>query len=158
MNGKKVKLFIALIGFVAAALFIFFVLQNEKNLLVHPKGIMARGELNLIITQISLMLIIIIPTLIIFFWVAWKYRESNSKTSVEDIHAKSSFKQILLWILPSIVIAVMIVVLWRATHELDPYKPLQSDLEPLHIQVVAMEWKWLFIYPEQKIASVNCSR
>ena len=65
------------------------------------------------------------------------------------------FKELILWMIPTVVIAVMIVVTWRATHKLDPYRPLASDTKPLIIQVVALDWKWLFIYPEQGIATVN---
>lgn len=140
---------LALIG---AALAIFFVLRGEHALVVHPKGIIARKELKLIGTQILLMLIVVVPTFIALFTVAWRYRAKNAKAEHMPEH---SSRQWILWIIPTIVIAVMSVVTWRATHELDPYKPIESNVKSLTIQVVALDWKWLFIYPEQGIATLN---
>ena len=143
---------LALIGTACA---ILFVLRSEHALLIHPKGIIARKELKLIGTQILLMLIIIIPTLIALFSVAWRYRVKNMKVEQLPDHSTKGFPQWILWIAPSIIITIMSVVSWRATHELDPYKPIKSEAKSLTIQVVALDWKWLFIYPEQGIASLN---
>ena len=77
------------------------------------------------------------------------------RRNTEPSNSIERFKELILWIIPSVVIAVMIAVTWKATHALDPYRPLVSDVKPLTIQVVALDWKWLFIYPEQGIATVN---
>ncbi len=101
------------------------------------------------------MLIIIVPTFILLFVVAWKYRAKNAKAKYDPEHSHGVFGELILWMIPSVVIAVMAVITWNATHKLDPYKPLESEVKPLTIQVVALDWKWLFIYPEQGIATLN---
>lgn len=135
----------------ATALVIFFVMRGEKALLIHPKGVVARKELHLMTTNVLLMLIIIVPTYLVLFWVAWKYRAKNAKPRKPH----RGLSQWILWIIPACVVVVMALITWKATHELDPYRPLDSDVKPLTIQVVALDWKWLFIYPEQGIASLN---
>lgn len=152
---KRIKFILGILAILVAALAVFLVLRSDKTLLTHPKGIIAHGELSLISTNIFLMLIVIVPTLILLFVIAWKYRARNSKAKYDPEKSHGAFTESILWIIPSIVIAVMIVITWNATHELDPYKPLTGKVKPLKIQVVALDWKWLFIYPEQGIASLN---
>ena len=138
-----------------AALAIYFVLRSDAALLTHPKGIMARSELDLIRINISLMLLIIVPTLILLFVIAWKYRADNQKAQYDPNPSQGRFKELILWIIPLVIVIPMAIVTWYATHKLDPYRSLDSEIEPLKIQVVALDWKWLFIYPEQGIATVN---
>jgi cytochrome o ubiquinol oxidase subunit II len=152
---KRIKISIGVLAVFCLALAVIFVLRSEKALLVHPKGVIADSELKLITTNISLMLIIIIPTFILLLITAWKYRAKNSKAKYDPERSLSVFGELILWIVPSIIVLVMALITWDATHELDPYKPLKSDVKTLTIQVVALDWKWLFIYPEQGIATVN---
>ena len=152
---KRIKFIVAILAIATAAFAIFFLLRSERTLITHPKGIIAHSELKLIKTNILLMLIIIVPTLILLFVTIWKYRAKNSKAKYDPEHSHGVFGELILWIIPAIVIAVMAVVTWKATHKLDPYKPLGGEVKPITIQVVALDWKWLFIYPEQGIASLN---
>lgn len=152
---KRIKLVIGILAFIGFVLGIFFVLRNENALVVHPKGIIANSQLNVIVKIILLMLIVVVPTFIALFVVAWKYRAKNSKAEYDPEQSYGGVREALLWIIPAIVIAVMAVTTWNDTHQLDPYKPIKSDVEPLKIQVVALDWKWLFIYPEQQIAALN---
>jgi len=145
----KIKFAIAFFAILIAATAIFFVLSSEHALVTHPKGIIAHRELKLIVTNILLMLIVVVPTLVFLFWTLWK------KKDYDPDHSYGVLGQVLLWFIPSAVIAVMAIHTWKATHELDPYQPLKSDVKPLSIQVVAIDWKWLFIYPEEGIAAVN---
>jgi cytochrome o ubiquinol oxidase subunit 2 len=101
------------------------------------------------------MLIIIVPTYILLFLIAWKYRAKNLKAEYAPEKSLGVFGQLILWIIPSLVIASMTVTTWNAAHKLDPYRPLKSDIAPIQIQAVALNWKWLFIYPQQGIATVN---
>ncbi len=152
---KQIKFIIAILALFGMALGIFFVLGGENALVTHPKGIIARSQLNLITTNILLMLIVIVPTFILLFVTVWKHRAKNSEAKYEPEQSRGAFRELILWIIPSVVVVVMALITWKATHELDPYKPIQSEVKPLTIQVVALDWKWLFIYPEQGIASVN---
>jgi cytochrome o ubiquinol oxidase subunit 2 len=152
---KSVKLILGVLAVLCMAFAIIFVLRSDKALVTHPKGIIAQSELKLIGTHYLLMLIIVIPTLILLFVVAWKYRVKNTRSQYDPEHKHGFFAELMLWVLPAIIIAVMAVITWKETHKLDPYKPIVSEAAPLTIQVVALDWKWLFIYPEQGIATLN---
>lgn len=140
---------------ICSLLAIFFVLRSERALLMHPKGIIALKERNLIFVNYLLMFIIIIPTFLALFAIALKYRSDNENAKPDLEHSGGVWGEVILWMLPTLVIAVMTTLVWYSAHELDPYKPLKSDVKPLKIQVVALDWKWLFIYPEEGIATVN---
>lgn len=140
---------IAICAITAWAAYIFFVLQSEKALLVHPKGIIAGSQLDLITTIIHFMLLIVVPTFIALFLVVWRQAKYNPE------NGRGIFRELILWLIPMPFVAAMAYVTWFATHELDPYRPIKSDVKTLTIQVVAINWKWLFIYPEQGIATVN---
>lgn len=131
------------------------VLSNEHSLLTHPKGVIARDELELMITNIILMLLIIVPTYILLFVVVWKYCLHNANAKYDPNHSSGPISELMMWMLPSIIVAVMAVVTWNATHKLNPYKPIESEVKPLTVQVIALDWKWLFIYPELGIATLN---
>lgn len=147
-----------LLGFIAILVGVFgivTVLTNENTLTTHPKGYISKNILELIITNISFMLIIIIPTYILLFSVIWKYCIKNENAKYDPNHSYGPIGLILMWGLPSIVVLVMAIKTWDATHQLNPYKPIESENKALTIEVVALNWKWLFIYPEQGIATLN---
>lgn len=131
------------------------VLASENALVFHPKGIIAENILELIIANIFLMGLIILPTYCLLFAVVWKYCIKNEKAKYDPEHAYGPIGDLIMWGLPSIIVAVMTFVTWDATHKLNPYKPIESDVKPFTVQVVALNWKWLFIYPEQGIATLN---
>lgn len=146
----RAKFIIGMLALAGALAGVFFVLGSDKALITHPKGIIARHQLTLIQTNVLLMLVILVPTLITLLVVAFKGKSGNPKPFFSGL-----LGQLLLWAIPSVIVVVMAVITWNASHALDPYRPLQSDVKPLTIQVVALEWKWLFIYPEQGIATLN---
>ncbi len=149
------KLFTGILALIIGVIGIVFVLASENALVVHPKGIIAQIELELIITNIILMLVIIVPTYILLFAVVWKYCIKNENAKYDPDHTFGPIGELLMWGLPSIIVVVMAIVTWNATHKLNPYKPLESEVKPLTVQVVALDWKWLFIYPELGIATLN---
>lgn len=151
----KTKFLIGIFAILTGVIGIAFVLSSENALVIHPKGIIAQKELELIVTNIILMLIIIVPTYILLFVVVYKYCFKNEKAKYDPDHSYGPVGELIMWILPSIIVVVLAVVTWDATHKLNPYKPLESEVKPLTVQVVAMDWKWLFIYPELGIAALN---
>lgn len=155
LNMKKITFLIIFLAIISATLAVFFVLASEKALVLNPKGVIAQNELTLIITNIILMLIIIVPTYLLLFAVVYKYCVKKEGTKYDPNHTFGPFGELLMWGLPSVVVVMMAIVTWNATHKLNPYKPLESDVEPLTVQVVAMDWKWLFIYPDLGIATLN---
>lgn len=121
----------------------------------NPKGIIALAEMNLIVTTTLLMLIVVIPVFILLAVFSWRYRASNTKAKyTPDWHGNIALETIW-WTIPTIIIVILAGITWTSSHELDPYKPIVSNIPPITIQVVALDWKWLFIYPEQNIATVN---
>jgi cytochrome o ubiquinol oxidase subunit 2 len=131
-----------------------YYLSHFNIQVLNPKGTVAYDQRNLIIFTVLLGLLVIIPVFAMTAYIAWKYREGNTKAKYSpdwdhDVRAES-----LWWGIPTLIILILSIVTWTTSHSLNPPKPLSSEA-PMKIQVVALDWKWLFIYPEQNIASVN---
>jgi cytochrome o ubiquinol oxidase subunit 2 len=122
--------------------------------ILNPKGAIAHQERNLIVIAVLIMLIGAIPIYIMVFLFVYKFR-ANNKASEHAPDQDSKMVAGLIWVIPASIIFVLGVLNWKSTHALDPYKPISSGQKPITIQVVALQWKWLFIYPEQNIATVN---
>ncbi len=121
---------------------------------ISPKGLIATEELKLSIFAIELMLIVVIPVIFMAFWFGWRYREGrNGKYSPEWCH--STILELIWWSIPITIIAILGTATWKTTHDLDPYKPLVSEKKPVKVEVISLDWKWLFIYPEYQIATIN---
>jgi cytochrome o ubiquinol oxidase subunit II len=123
--------------------------------LLEPAGKIAADEKSLIITSTLLMLIVVIPVIVLTLYFAWKYRASNTEATYMPNWSYSHRIEAVVWGIPIAIILVLGTITWKTTHELDPYRPLESSVKPITIDVVALDWKWLFIYPEQHIATVN---
>lgn len=123
--------------------------------LLNPTGQVGLEQRNLIITATLLMLLVVIPVIIMTFLFAWKYRASNTSATYTPKWNHSTKIEIAVWTVPVLIIIALGYITYKSTHALDPYKPLESDVKPVTIEVVALDWKWLFIYPEQGIATVN---
>ncbi len=129
-----------------------------------PSGDIAAQQANLIVWATILMLIIVVPVIALTFWFAWRYRASNKKATYSPDWDHSTHLELVIWAAPLAIIIALGAMTWVSTHQLDPYRPLSridegkpvpADMEPLVVEVVAMDWKWLFFYPEYDIASVN---
>jgi cytochrome o ubiquinol oxidase subunit 2 len=123
--------------------------------LLDPKGPIALAERDLLFTAVALMLIVIIPVFVLTFWFTWRYRASNSKARYDPDWSYSARIDAVIWLIPALIVVALGVLVWINTHKLDPFKPLASAVPPLEVEVVAQDWKWLFIYPAQEIAVVN---
>lgn len=120
-----------------------------------PEGIIGVEQRNLLLIVQGIMLLVIIPVYILTFIFSWRYRSTNSKAVYDPDLIDNKFAEVLWWGIPLIFTIIIAVLTWIKTFELDPFKPIASDKKPLTIQVVALQWKWLFIYPEENIAVVN---
>lgn len=121
-----------------------------------PKGTIAAQQRDLLVFASLLSLVVIVPVFALTYHIVRTYRvgaKKKAKYSPDWDHDRKL--ETLWWGIPSAIIVVLSVVAWQTSHSLDPFKPLVSDRRPLTIQVVALEWKWLFLYPEQQIATVN---
>lgn len=125
-------------------------------LLLDPKGPIAADEKSILITATYFMLAVVIPVIILTLYFAWHYRASNTKATYKPEWAHSTMIEVICWSIPVFIIAVLADITWTSSHKLDPYRPISvGQTEPEVIQVVSLDWKWLFIYPKEKIATIN---
>lgn len=123
--------------------------------LLDPKGQVGIEQRNLIVIATLLMLIVVIPVILMTLIFAWKYRATNKAAKYTPDWSHSTKIEIAVWGVPMLLLVFLGYYTYVSTHELDPYRPLESDVKPVTIEVVALDWKWVFIYPEQGIATVN---
>lgn len=142
-------------GLVGLAMLGVLFLSSHSIVLLNPKGMIAEKQRALMIEAVLLMLIVVVPVFVLTFGIAWRYRASNKKAKYSPDWDHSRILESIWWLVPLAIMSVLAVITWFSSHELDPYKSLASDVKPIKIQVVALPWKWLFIYPEQHIATVN---
>jgi cytochrome o ubiquinol oxidase subunit II len=132
--------------------------------LLHPAGAVAAEQGHLIVVSTLLMLLVIVPVMGLTVAFAWRYRRSNTRATYTPDWDHSTQLELLIWAGPLLIIIALGAVTWITTHTLDPYRPLRrldatrpvaANVRPLTVEVVALDWKWLFIYPGQGIAIVN---
>lgn len=122
---------------------------------IDTKGAIGNAERNTLYTATLIMLLIVIPVFILTFIIAIKYRATNKKSKYTPEWDSSKRLELIWWGLPILIVTVLSVIAWQTSHSLDPYKAIDSEKKPLQVQVVALQYKWLFIYPEHKVASIN---
>lgn len=154
MSGKT-KLAVIVLSVIGILLISFIYLLRVDIPLLEPSGPIGDKERDLIILAVGLSLIVVIPVYFMLALFAWKYREGNKKAKYDPDFDHSRLIESIWWGVPLVIITILAVATWKGSHELDPSRPLQAAAPPMTIQVVALDWKWLFIYPEQKIATVN---
>ncbi len=120
-----------------------------------PKGPVATAERQILFNSLGIMLAIVIPTILATLGVAYWFRASNPRARYLPDFNYSGRIEVLVWSIPIMTVLLVGGVAWVGAHDLDPRKPLASSVKPVTVQVVSLDWKWLFIYPEQGIASVN---
>jgi cytochrome o ubiquinol oxidase subunit II len=139
-------------------------LSGCNVVLLHPSGAVAAQQGHLIIVSTVLMLLIVVPVIVLTGVFAWHYRQSNSAATYAPEWDHSTQLELVIWAAPLLIIIALGALTWISTHTLDPYRPLRrldaaralpAGARPLTVQVIALDWKWLFIYPEQGIAVVN---
>lgn len=160
-NNKKLAarraLQVFLSSFITVALIGIFVYvtQGRDIPVLNPSGTIADQQLILILITTGLGIFVLVPVFILLFTIAWKYRASNKKAKYEpELHDNKWF-EVIWWGVPVIIILILAVITHISTHALDPYKPLESDKKPVNVQVISLEWRWLFIYPDYNVATLN---
>ncbi len=153
--GKKYKLFLLCLGAIGLGLITTLAINLSRADVLNPAGLIARKEFELLIFATLLMLVIVVPVLFMTFFIAWKYREGNKKARYTPEWDGNRKLETIWWGFPLVIILVLSVVTWQSSHELDPFKPIKAEAKTMTIQVVALQWKWLFIYPNEEIAMVN---
>lgn len=132
--------------------------KDSTFAVLEPKGWIAQQQYDLLVFTVLLSLVIIVPVFSLLGFIVWRYREGNKKATYKPEWGGNIGLELVWWGIPLVLIVILAVVTWQSSHALDPYKPLNSTKQPLRVQVIALQWKWLFVYPDQGIASVNYLR
>lgn len=128
--------------------------STESMPVLFPDGPVGKSELEVLVRAFAIMMIVVIPVFIMTFWFAWRYRASHPKGRYEANWMSNTIDSVV-WVIPALIVVSVGIHVWVYTHALDPYKPLDSSVPPLEIEVIAQDWKWLFIYPDEGVAAVN---
>ncbi|VFP86431.1 ubiquinol oxidase subunit II [Candidatus Erwinia haradaeae] len=135
---------------------LIFLLSSGCDItLLNPKGQIAIEQRSLIITAFCVMMIVVIPAIVLSIVFAYRYRESNANAIYNPDWEHSNTIEAIVWIVPILIIIFLGILTWKSTHLLEPRNSLKSHVNPITIEVAALDWKWLFIYPEQGIATIN---
>jgi cytochrome o ubiquinol oxidase subunit II len=120
-----------------------------------PQGPVGAAERLILLNATAIMLVVVLPVIVLTLAFAWWYRASNTRAAYRPEWSYSGHIELVTWSIPAMVVILLAAVAWIGSHELDPALRLQSDARPIRIQVVSLDWKWLFIYPDQQVAAVN---
>ena len=142
-------------GLLALALIGAATLGGCSEGVLDPKGPIALAERQILFNSLGIMLAIVIPTILAIIGVAFWFRSSNARATYLPDFKYSGRLELLVWSIPAMTVLLVGGVAWVGAHDLDPRKPITSAVAPINVQVVSLDWKWLFIYPDQGIASVN---
>ena len=120
-----------------------------------PQGPIGAANTKILLNALGIMLVIVVPTIVAALVFAWWFRASNARARYRPEFVYSGGIEMVVWGIPILVILFLGGVIWIGSHDLDPFKPIASPNKPIEVQVVSLDWKWLFIYPDEGIASIN---
>ncbi len=151
---KHLRSAIRMLGITIAS---FLLVGCKHYELLNPQGTIARDEMHLLVYSVLLMLIVVIPVIIMTLGISWYYRSTNPKADYRPKWCHSNKIEAVCWGVPIVIIVILAFMTWQSTHALDPYKPLPAanGEKELVVEVVALDWRWLFIYPQYNVATVN---
>lgn len=124
-------------------------------IVLQPSGSVGMKQRDLFMAATIIMSLVVIPVFILLFYIAWRYRATNKRAAYTPEWQSNKLLETIWWGVPIVIVIVLSVIAYRSSHSLDPFRSLDSPVAPLRVQVVALQWKWLFIYPEHNVASVN---
>jgi cytochrome o ubiquinol oxidase subunit II len=123
--------------------------------ILDPRGPIASAQLLLLTNATEIMLVVVVPVILATLGFAWWYRSSNARAKRREDLAYEGRIDFVVWSIPTLIVILLGGVNWISSHQLDPRTPIAANVKPVEVDVVALDWKWLFIYPEQGIAAVN---
>lgn len=155
MLKKLLGVGLPVIGLGAVIAMMVIASQGVSMPLVDTKGVIGNSQRDLLYFATLIMLIVVLPVFFLVAFISWRYREGNKKAKYLPEWTGNKWLELVWWGVPVAIILVLSVITWQSSHSLDPYRPLEQAKTPLKVQVVALQWKWLFIYPEEGVASVG---
>ena len=151
----KLRVLLAALVFAAAVTALGIYIAQHNIAVLEPKGEIGEKERQLMIIGTWLSALVVLPVFALTFFITWKYREKNHRGRYTPDWDGHRGLEALWWGIPCAIILILAVIAIQSSHSLDPFRPLAGKRPTLEVEVVALQWKWLFIYPEQKIATVN---
>jgi cytochrome o ubiquinol oxidase subunit 2 len=142
-------------GLLAVALIGAAMLGGCSEGVLDPKGPIAAADRQILLNALGIMLAIVIPVILATLGVAYWFRASNERARYRPNFEYSGRLEVLVWSIPAMTVFLVGGVAWVGSHDLSPRKPIVSTVKPLRVQVASLDWKWLFIYPDEGVASVN---
>jgi cytochrome o ubiquinol oxidase subunit 2 len=153
---RVLGLALPLIAIATLVAVLVYLTKGQNMGILSPSGEIANKQRDLIYVASGLMMLVLVPVYFLTFKIALQYHEDNQdKNEYKPDWDNNRLLESIWWGIPMIIIGILVAITWQSTHALDPFKPLESTAQPVKVQVIAMEWKWLFIYPDYDIASVN---
>jgi cytochrome o ubiquinol oxidase subunit II len=132
-----------------------FAASSRAEGVLDPQGPIASAEREILLNSTTIMLVVVVPVIVLTLAFAWWYRASNARACYQPNWAHSGRLEFVVWSIPAMVVLLLAGVAWTSSHELDPARKLPSNLKPVRIEVVSLDWKWLFIYPDFQVATLN---
>jgi cytochrome o ubiquinol oxidase subunit 2 len=120
-----------------------------------PHGPIAAADREILLNATAIMLVVVVPVIVLTLVFAWWYRASNTRAAYTPTWAHSGRIEFVVWSIPAMVVLLLAAVAWIGSHDLDPARELSSETKPVRIQVISLDWKWLFIYPDFRVATLN---
>jgi cytochrome o ubiquinol oxidase subunit II len=143
------------VGYCTAVIAFCAALSSRAAGVLDPRGPVSSAERLILLDATGIMLVVILPVIVLTLAFAWWYRASNKRAAYRPDWAYSEYIELVVWSIPAMVVILLAGVAWTGSHELDPGRRLKADAKPIQIEVVSLDWKWLFIYPDQQVAAIN---
>jgi cytochrome o ubiquinol oxidase subunit II len=132
-----------------------FAVSSRAEGVLDPQGPIASAERAILLNSTTIMLVVVVPVIVITLAFAWWYRASNTRATYQPNWAHSGAIEFVVWSIPAMVVLLLAGVAWTGSHDLDPARKLSPNVKPLRIEVVSLDWKWLFIYPDSEVGTLN---
>lgn len=155
MMKKLLGVGLPIVGLSAVIIMMVIAASGASMPVIDTRGVIGNAQRDLLYFAVGIMLIVVLPVFFLVFFISWKYREGNKKAKYRPNWASNKWLELIWWGIPIVIIGILSVVTWTTSHSLDPYRPLEQNKQSVKVQVVALQWKWLFIYPEVGVASVG---
>lgn len=145
-------------GVIFVTLSVLFIAVGKYTIqpvLLEPSGTIGVHQRDLLVGATIIMSIVALPVFVLLGFISWKYRATNKKAAYKPAWQSHKLLEAVWWGIPLVIVVVLSIIAWRSSHQLDPYRPLEGDNAAVEVQVVSLQWKWLFLYPKHGVASIN---
>lgn len=156
MLKRVLGVVLPVVGLVAVIAMMVIATNGVAVPVLDTKGVIGNAQRETLYIAVAVMSIVVVPVFILVGFISWRYRDTKKrKAGYSPEWASNKWLETIWWGVPILIIIVLSIITWQTSHSLDPYRPLQSDKRPIKVQVVSLQWKWLFIYPEEGVATVG---